>query len=138
KSAEGFDVSPDSTELWTASAEDGKIYIINLTTKKIAQTIDANVHGANRLKFTPDGKMVFITSLGSGNLTVYDAHTHKLIKQINIGNGAAGIMMQPDGARAYIACTPDNYISVIDLNTLQVIHKIEAGGGPDGLAWAIQ
>lgn len=135
---EGFDVSPDSTELWTASAEDGKIYIINLATKQPEQTIDANVHGANRLKFTTDGKMVFISSLGSGNLTVYDAKARSLIKQINIGNGAAGILMQPDGVKVYVACTPDNYVTVIDLKTLAVVNKIDVGGGPDGLAWATQ
>lgn len=135
---EGFDVTPDSAELWTASAEDGKIYIINLATKKLQQTIDANVHGANRLKFTPDGEMVFISSLGSGNLTVYGAKSHKLIKQINIGTGAAGILMQPDGSNAYVACTPDNYIAVIDLKTLEVINKIDVGGEPDGLAQATQ
>lgn len=135
---EGFDVSPDSTELWTASAEDGKIYIINLPAKKVSAVIDANVNGANRLKFTPDGKLVFISSLGSGNVSVFDASTHKLAKQINIGNGAAGIQMQPDGSRAYIACTADNYIAVIDLKTLAVVNKIDVGGNPDGLAWAVQ
>lgn len=138
RGSEGFDVSPDSAELWTASAEDGKIFIINLATKKLTATIDAKVNGANRLKFTPDGKLVFISSLGSGNVTVYDVSTRKLLKQINIGNGAAGILMQPDGSRAYIACTPDNYIAVIDLKTLTVVNKIDVGGNPDGLAWAIR
>ncbi len=138
RGCEGFDVSPDSTELWTASAEDGKIFIIDLTSKKLSATIDANVNGANRLKFTPDGKLVFITSLGSGGLVVYDANSHKLLKQINIGHGAAGILMQPDGTRAYIACGPDNYVAVIDLKTLDVTNKIDVGGEPDGLAWAIQ
>lgn len=138
KGSEGFDVSPDNTELWTASAEDGNIYIINLTTKKTEQTIDAKVNGANRLKFTPDGKLVFISSLRSGNLTVYDVKTRGLLKQINIGHGTAGILMQPDGARAFVACTPDNYIAVIDLKTLEVTNKIDAGGEPDGLAWAAQ
>ncbi len=136
--SEGFDVSPDSTELWTASSGDGKIFIIDLATKKLSATIEANVSGANRLKFTPDGKLVFISSLGSGNLTVYDAKTHKLIKQINIGHGAAGILMQPDGARAYVACTPDNYLAVIDLKTLAVTNHIDVGAGPDGLAWTVQ
>ncbi|AHF15054.1 YncE family protein [Niabella soli] len=134
--SEGFDVSPDSNELWTASAENGRIYIIDLPAKKLIQTIDAKVQGANRLKFTPDGKMVFITSLRSGNLTVYDAKARKLLKQINIGNGAAGIMMQPDGTRAFVACTPDHYIAVIDLKTLTLVDKIDVGGAPDGLAWA--
>ncbi len=136
--AEGFDVSPDGAELWTASAQDGKIYIIDLTAKKLSSTIDAKVNGANRLQFTPDGKLAFISSLGSGNLTVYDVKARKLLKQINIGHGAAGILVQPDGERAYVACTPDNYIAVIDTKTLEVVNKIDAGGNPDGLAWAQQ
>jgi YVTN family beta-propeller protein len=138
KGAEGFDVSPDGTELWTASAQDGKIYIINLSTKKLSATIDANVNGANRLQFTPDGKLAFISSLGAGNLTVYDVKARKPVKQINIGHGAAGILIQPDGLRAYVACTPDNYIAVIDIKSLEVVNKIDAGGNPDGLAWAAQ
>jgi DNA-binding beta-propeller fold protein YncE len=52
--SEGFDVSPDGKQLWTASAQDGKIFVINLTAKKLAATINANVSGANRLQFTPD------------------------------------------------------------------------------------
>ena len=136
--SEGFDVSPDSTELWTASSADGKIFIIDLTTKKLSATIDANVNGANRLKFTPDGKLAFISSLGSGSLTVYDVKTRKLLKQINIGHGAAGILMQPDGAVAYVACTLDNYIAVIDLKTLAVTNHIDVGAEPDGLAWTVR
>lgn len=138
KGCEGFDVSPDGAELWTASSEDGKIYIINTAAKTVSVTVDARVNGANRLKFTPNGKLVFISSLRSGKLTVYEANTRKPVKQINIGHGAAGIVMQPDGARAFIACTPDNYVAVVDLKTLEIISKIDVGGEPDGLAWAIK
>jgi YVTN family beta-propeller protein len=136
KGSEGFDVSPDSAELWTASAEDGKIFIINLQTKTLSATIDAGVNGANRLKFTPDGKLVFISSLGAGNITVYNAATHALVKQIPIGSGAAGILMQASADRAYIACGPDDYLAVIDLTTLTVTAHINTGGEPDGLALA--
>jgi YVTN family beta-propeller protein len=138
RGSEGFDVTPDSAELWTASAEDGKIYIIDLETKKLSGTINANVTGANRLKFTTDGKLAFITSLRTGNLTIYDTKTRKLFRQMDIGHGAAGILMQPDGARAYVACTPDNYVVVIDLKTFEIVNKIDVGGGPDGLAWVVQ
>jgi YVTN family beta-propeller protein len=134
--SEGFDVSPDSTELWTPSSQDGKIYIISLSDKKLKETIDAQVNGANRLKFTPDGKLVFISSLGSEILTVYDAKTRKLVKQLNIG-GAAGIQMTPDGTHAYVACSAKDYIAVIDLKTITVVHKIDVGGRPDGLAWNV-
>ncbi|HYK45981.1 MAG TPA: cytochrome D1 domain-containing protein [Parafilimonas sp.] len=134
--SEGFDVSPDSSELWTACSDDGTISIIDLNAKKIKTKIEANVTGANRLKFSPDGKLVFISSLRSGDLTIYDARSHKEIKRLNIGHGGAGILMQPDGSRAFVACSPDNYIAVIDLKTLQVTGHLDVGGTPDGLAWA--
>jgi len=138
RGSEGFDVSPDNNELWTASAEDGTISIIDLATKKLATKIDAKVLGANRLKFTLDGKMVFIASLQSGELTIYDTRSHTELKRLKIGHGAAGILMDPDGSRAFVACSPDNYVAIIDLKTLEDIRHIDVGGVPDGLAWAVQ
>lgn len=137
RGSEGFDVSPDGAELWAASAEDGTIFVIDLNAKKLETKIDAKVPGANRLKFSPDGKLVFISSLQSSDLTIYDARAYKEIKRLKIGHGAAGILMDPDGSRAFVACTPDNYIAVVDLKTLEVINHIDIGG-PDGLAWAIK
>jgi YVTN family beta-propeller protein len=138
RGSEGFDVSPDGKELWTAASEDGTIAIIDLGAKRLAATLDAGVQGANRLKFTPDGQQVFISSLGSGDLYVFDAKTRKEVKRVKIGNGAAGILMDPVGGRAFVACSADNYISIVDLKTLEVTGKLEVGGVPDGLAWALR
>lgn len=138
RGSEGFDVSPDGKELWTASSEDGSVSIIDLDAKKLSSKIDAKVNGANRVKFTTDGKMVFISSLQTGELTVYDANSRKEIKRLKIGKGAAGILMDPNGARAFVACSADNYIAIIDLKTLEVTSHLNVGGTPDGLAWAIQ
>jgi YVTN family beta-propeller protein len=135
KGSEGFDVSPNTGEIWTASAEDGIISIIDTGSRKVAATIDAKVLGANRLKFTPDGKRVFISSLRSGDLFVYDVATRKEIKKLNMGKGCAGILMDAGGNRAFIASTGGNYIAVIDLKTLETTGRIEIGG-PDGMEWA--
>jgi streptogramin lyase len=138
RGSEGFDVSPDGTELWTASAEDGTISIIDPVAKKMTTKVDAKVFGANRLKFTPDGKQVFISSLRTGELTIYDATARTEVKRFKIGTGAAGILMDPEGSRAFVACSADNYIAVIDLKTLEVTNHLDVGGVPDGLAWAIR
>ena len=138
RGSEGFDVSPDGSELWTAASEDGSITIIDLSAKKLKDKMDAKVNGANRLKFTPDGKLVFVSSLQSGELTIVDAGTHKEVKRLKLGRGAAGILMDPKDARAFVACSADNYIAVIDLKTLTVTSHLDVGGVPDGLAWAIQ
>jgi YVTN family beta-propeller protein len=135
---EGFDVSPDGKEIWAANAQDGTVSIIEVAGKKVSATLDANVRGANRLKFTLDGKRVLVSTLGGMDLTVIDASTHLPIKRVPIGHGAAGQLMHPDGSRAFVACTPDNYVAIIDLKSLQVTGHIEAGGQPDGLAWAVR
>ena len=138
KGIEGFDVSPDGKQLWTVSAQDGKVFAIDLLTRKVAFVIDAKALGANRLKFTPDGRQVLISSLRNGDLQVLDVASRKELKRIAIGHGAAGILVDDDGSRAFIACTPDNYIAVIDLKKLEVTGHIDAGGGPDGLEWAVR
>jgi len=135
---EGFDVSPDGRELWTANAQDGTISVIDIAAKKNVAAIPAKVNGANRLKFTLDGKYVLITSLGSGDVVIYDAATRQEFKRVPIGHGAAGILIEPGGARAYLSCGPDSYVAVLDLKTWQVIGHIDAGGEPDGLAWAVR
>jgi YVTN family beta-propeller protein len=135
---EGFDISPDAKEVWTANAQDGTISIIDFAQKKVTQTLSANVRSANRLKFTPDGKLVFVSMLNGPDVVVLDAATRKEIKRIPVGHGAAGIQMQPDNSRVFVACTPDNYVVVIDVRSLTVTAHIDAGPNPDGLAWATQ
>jgi YVTN family beta-propeller protein len=133
--SEGFDVSPDKKEIWIANAGDGTVSIINTASKSVTQTLNANVKGANRLKFTPDGKLLFISSLSQADVTILDAATRKELKRVKVGHGAAGIEMQPDGSRVYVACSPDGYVAVIDLHSFEVVGHIHAGQGPDGLAW---
>jgi DNA-binding beta-propeller fold protein YncE len=134
RGAEGFDVF--GQELWAANAQDGTISILDLTAKKVTQTLDADVKTANRLKFTPDGKLALVSVLNGADLSIFDVATRKLVKKIPIGHGAAGIEMEPNGSRAFVACTPDSYVVVIDLKSLTMTGKLDAGKNPDGMAWA--
>ncbi|HXY48831.1 MAG TPA: cytochrome D1 domain-containing protein [Terriglobales bacterium] len=136
RGTEGFDVSPDEKELWSADAQDGTVSIIDLATKKVVRTLQANVKGANRLKFTPDGRFVLVSTLfGGGDLAVFDTSSRRELKRVKVGRGAAGILLSPEGTRAYVACSPDNYVAVIDLKTLEVVGHIDTRRQPDGLAW---
>jgi len=142
--SEGFDVTPNGREVWVANAKDATVTIIDVTAKKVLQTISISVKGANRLKFTPDGKRALISGLGDkdvsagANLAVLDVATRKEIKLLSLGGGAAGILVAPDGVRAYVAVSAIGRIAVVDLKDLKVIDQIATGKGPDGLAWAVR
>jgi YVTN family beta-propeller protein len=138
ESTEGFDVSPNGKEIWAANARQGTVAVIDIATKKLTQTIDAGVKGANRLKFTPDGKLALVSCLNGSDVVVLDASTRKVVKHVPVGHGAEGVLMNPDGSVAYVSCTPDSYVAIIDLKTLEVTGHIDAGKNPDGLAWAVR
>ena len=148
RGCEGFDVSPDGKEIWAANAGDGTVTIIDVASKKATQTMPISVKGANRLKFTPDGKLVLISGLGgrpgsndgssAGNVEIVDASTHKEIKSFDLGGGSGGILIVPDGSKAYIAVSQKNKVVAIDLKELKVTGEIPTGKNPDGLAWAQQ
>jgi len=137
---EGFDVIPDSSghaqTIWVANAKEGTISIIDFPQRRVVATIDAEVPTANRLRFTLDHRLALVSRENSGELTVLDVATRRIIKRALIGTGAAGILMDPGGQRAYVSCSPDNKVIVFDLKTLSVTGTIYPGQEPDGLAWA--
>ncbi|MBV8830315.1 MAG: YncE family protein [Acidobacteriaceae bacterium] len=135
RGAEGFDISPDAREIWVANAQDGTISVVDSEKKAVVATIAANVNGANRLKFTPDGKLVLVSLIKSPDVVVLNARDRTEAKRIPVGHGAEGMLMDPDGARAFVSATPDDYVAVIDLKNLTVTGRIDAGKQPDGLAW---
>jgi DNA-binding beta-propeller fold protein YncE len=143
RGAEGFDLSPDGRELWTANAQDGTVTVIDLTRKQAIATFAVPVQGANRLKFTPDGQHVLISALGRfgtpqpdhANLIIIDVASHKTVRSLDLGGGAAGILIAPGGSRAFVAVSGGGKVAVIDLHSFAVSGQIAPMGQPDGLAW---
>jgi YVTN family beta-propeller protein len=120
-----------------ANGNDATLSVIDYAAKKAIATLAVNVRNANRLKFTPNGKRVLVSS--AADLVVVDAATREVVKRIQLGqfgHGAGGILVQPDGARAYVGLGPDNFVVVVDLRTLEVAGHLDVGGEPDGMAWA--
>ncbi len=135
KGPEGFDVSPDGSQLWTAHSRDGGVSVIDVASKKVIETLPVGTRRSNRLKFTPDGKKVLISDLESGELVVVDVAARKVTKKLPLGQAPEGILIEPGGARAYVAVAGDNHVAVIDLKSMSKTRQFETGGGPDGMAW---
>lgn len=133
---EGFDLSPDGSTLWAANSHDGTVSVIDVAAKSVTATLNIPTRMANRLKFSPDGKLVLISDIGGKGVVIVDVKSRKEIKRLPLNGPAAGILMQPDGTRAYVSS--GDGVSIIDLKTLEVVGRIESGHKPDGLAWAVR
>jgi YVTN family beta-propeller protein len=135
KGPEGMDMSPDEKEVWAANSQDGTVAVIDVKKKKVVAKIELKTQRSNRLKFTPDGKLVLVSDMGGGELVIVDAATRKEVKRLPLGKSPEGILVQPDGARAFVAVSGEDKIAVVDLKTLEVTTTFPAGKDPDGLAW---
>jgi YVTN family beta-propeller protein len=135
RGAEGFDLSPDGRELWVANAADATVSVVDVAAKAVAATLQVPFGRANRLKFSPDGRLVLVSDLGGHDLIVLDAATRKEVKRIDVGGGAAGTEVDPDGSRAFVSVGSRNGVAIVDLKALTVSGFIETGPGPDGLEW---
>jgi len=136
---EGIDLSPDSQEIWTATRNDGDVSIINVTSRKVEQTLDLGMRDANRLKFTPDGRVLIIDG-EAASLIVLDAASRKEVKRVTLGpddTGDGAILVAPDGTRAYLGLRAADRVAVLDLDTLEITHEIPmgAGAGPGCMYW---
>src|SRR5205807_1292352 len=135
KGPEAIDLSPDEKEVWTAHSRDGGVSIIDVQTKKVKETIPALTKHSNRLKFTPDGKLVLISDPESNQVLAIESSSRKLLKRIPVCAQPLGIQMTPGNKLAYVACAQAGQVGIIDLSTLSQTGTIDVGPGPDGLAW---
>ena len=139
---EGFDVLADAAgdpkTVWVANAVEGTIGVVDFETGSVVKTLDVGLKTANRLRFTPDGRLALLSREKSGEVAVVEVATGRVVKEIAVGTGAAGVLIAPDGKRAYLSCSPDNWVAVVDLQTMTVVGKVMPGTMPDGLAWAVR
>ena len=136
---EGIDLSPDGREIWTATRNDGGVSIIDVESRRVVQTLNLGLKDANRLKFTPDGRVLIIDG-EAASLVVLDAASRREVKRITLGpadTGDGAILVVPDGTRAYLGLRAADRVAVLDLNTLEVTHEIPMGdgSGPGCLYW---
>ena len=140
KTPEGLDLSPDGRELWTATRGDGGVSIIDTATRKVIESFNLKLTDANRLKFTPDGKVLILDG-GTGTLVILDAASRKEIKRLQVApgdSGDGGMFVMPDGSRAYLGLRDDHSVVVINLKTLEIENRLAMGpnSGPGCVNWA--
>jgi len=133
---QGIDISPDGREVWVSNEGDDIVSVIDVASKKVAETFRVGTQSSSRMKFTPDGKRVVLTDRDRGQLVVIDAASRKVTQRIpNLGRRVTDLVLSGDGSRAYASAQLDNAVAVVDLEKLEFTGQIPTGRDPEGVAW---
>ena len=136
---EGLDLSLDGRELWTATRSDGGVSIIDVESRRVVETLDLGMLDANRLKFTPDGRVLIIDG-EAASLVVLDAASRTVIERVTLGStdtGDGAVLVGPDGSYAYLGLRAADRVAVVDLATLEIVLEMpmREGDGPGCMYW---
>jgi DNA-binding beta-propeller fold protein YncE len=103
---------------------------------------------AHGVALTPDAKFALVPNRQSGDVSVVDMATGKIVDTVaNVGDKSDIIDVSPDGTRAFVTLRGDAVtgdpamttgkepgVSVIDVPGRKVVTKISLGGDPHGIA----
>ena len=90
-----------------------------------------------RIRFTPDGREVWVSHVAGDTLTVIDAKSRKVVANVSVGKRPQGIVFSPDGRRGYFALSGSNQVAVIDVPGRKLVQNFDTGLDPDGIDWAL-
>ncbi len=136
---EGIALSRDGSELWVGDLEGARVQAFDTTSfERLAELRTGEV--AIRVAASPDGRWIVTSNLGGGSLTVIDARTRRVVREVAVSGareaGQVTILFSADGRRVYAAETGRNQVAEIELESGRVLRRIPAGKNGDGLAIA--
>ena len=85
------------------------------------------------IELSPNGKELWVTSLGDSGLYVYDVVTKQLSSEIHTGECPNWITFSPDGRYGAVSNSGSNDSSIIDTRTRREVARVKVGKGPKRL-----
>jgi YVTN family beta-propeller protein len=85
------------------------------------------------LKFSPDGRRIYVVCEGNGSVLAIDTRTRQVAGRVKVGSKPRGIAVSPDGKTLYVSNSWSDTVSEIDAGSLQIRRTLKPGWGPVGL-----
>ncbi len=85
------------------------------------------------LALTPDGRELWVTSLGDSGVYVYNVATGKISSEIRTGKCPNWITVSPDGLYVAVSNSDSDDCSIIDTRTRREVARVKVGKSPKRL-----
>jgi YVTN family beta-propeller protein/probable HAF family extracellular repeat protein len=114
----------------------GNVAVLAIPGNTVVATIPLGAGTASPIKLaiTPDGSLVYVTNLGSNNVSVINTSTNSVAATVAVGKIPYSIAASPDGSLIYVGNIDGNTISVISTATNKVISTFSVPSGVTGIA----
>lgn len=137
-------VTNDEKTIYSALTDFHGFVIASIPERKVIQRVElppappaacvleprTPTHG---LALTPDGRELWVTSLGDSGVYVYDVATKKISSEIPVGKCPNWITITPDGRYVAVSNSDSDDCSIIDESTHREVARVKVGKSPKRL-----
>lgn len=139
-----YAVSSDQNTMYVALSDFHGFAIASIPGRKVIRRVElppappskcalephTPTHG---LALSPDGRELWVTSLGDDGIYVYSVGTKKISHKIAVGSCPNWIAFSPDGRYCAVSNSSSDDCSIIDTRTRREAARVKVGHGPKRL-----
>jgi len=127
--------SPDGTQLWVPSHDDGRVDVIETATNRLVHSVQVppNPHW---LTFSADGRKVYAACHDSNLVAVLDPVAFTVLRTIPVGASPHSTALSPDGRSLAVVDYSSSEVSIIDTEHDVEVKRLPTGENPQDVAWS--
>lgn len=130
--------TPDGRLAFASLSQENKVAVIDPATRKLIKKVSVGTVPI-QVYATPDSRLLFVANQGTKKspgttVSVVNLETFEVVKTLETGPGAHGVVVSRDGRYAYVTNIYANSLSVIEVMDLRVVATVPVGKGPNGIS----
>jgi YVTN family beta-propeller protein len=130
--------TPDGRLAFVSLSGENAVAVIDPATWKVLHRITVGSVPI-QLFATPDSTTLLVANQGTRKkpgktLSMIDLRSFKMIKTVDTGAGAHGVVIDREGKYAYVTNTYAGSLSVLDIRKRSVVATVSVGKGPNGVS----
>ena len=132
--------SPDERFVYASVNGENAVAKVDVATRKLVGKVKVGV-GPIQTYVSPDNRYLLVANQGtegkpSTTVSILETKTFKVLRTVQTGKGAHGIVIDPSSRHAYITNIYGNDVAVLDLLALEVVARIRVGAKPNGISFS--